>query len=70
MKRNMRLRLVDFYIDLINRQYIDGSFSIAGVDLEEKSPEIYMYKYPVQENFHVKLFVNCKERIIRYFDFF
>ncbi|CAF4269878.1 unnamed protein product [Adineta steineri] len=26
--------------------------SIAGVDLEEKTPEIYMYKYPVQENYH------------------
>ena len=27
--------------------------SIAGVDLEEKPSDIYMYKYPVHENYHV-----------------
>jgi hypothetical protein len=31
-----------------------GFVSIAGVDMEEKAPESYMYKYPVQETYHVK----------------
>ncbi|UJR30873.1 hypothetical protein I4U23_018386 [Adineta vaga] len=37
------------FLDVMKRNM---RLSIAGVDLEEKSPEIYMYKFPVQENFH------------------
>ena len=29
--------------------------SIAGIDLEEKTPEQYMSKYPAQENYHVNI---------------
>jgi len=35
-----------------------GFVSIAGVDMEEKAPESYMYKYPVQETYHVKKLFN------------
>jgi hypothetical protein len=31
-------------------------FSIAGIDLEEKAPDQYIFKYPVQENYHVNKF--------------
>ena len=29
------------------------SFSIAGIDIEERVPDQYIYKYPVQDNYHV-----------------
>lgn len=30
-------------------------FSIAGIDIEERVPEQYIYKYPVQDNYHVNV---------------
>ncbi|CAF0851429.1 unnamed protein product [Adineta ricciae] len=37
------------FLDVMKRNM---RLSIAGVDLEEKPSDIYMYKYPIQENYH------------------
>ncbi len=54
MKRNMRLRY-DNYLYIHRHHSHLHCFSIAGIDLEEKSPDQYSFKYPVQDNYHVKI---------------
>lgn len=57
MKRNMRLRCVPtIHLQTMRTPFSLSRFlSIAGIDLEEKAPsDMFMYKYPVQDSYHLK----------------